>query len=157
MWAAFELFGQYSDVRVTGDFLHGNTSSDSKFVLKSGRIGGALRVMVPGDTIVRFVALVGGGMVIEELSFKGEPGAAPLGFDGDLPYDYYDTQAGVGVFGQIDLGVEVEFSRILIDLVMQNTAQSSKHLEDNDSGHNAFEERPVFLLGPSLRVGYAFW
>jgi hypothetical protein len=143
-WAGFEAMGQYSDIRVSGDVPF--QADDVTFVLRSLRVGLLLRVMYPGRAWIRFVGTLGGGAAIEWLAWRGEPLNHPLFVD----------QQGVGPFGQIDLGVEAELSNILIDVVIQNSVQGTKHF-DLESEANAFDTQPIFVLGPSIRIGYGIW
>jgi hypothetical protein len=143
-WAGFEGFGQYSDVRVSGKVPgHGE---DVNMVLRSLRLGLQLRAMFPGRAWFRFLGTAGGGAMIEWLEWRGEPAASPIFLD----------EQGVGPFGQIDLGVEFELSQVLIDLLIQHTVQGTKHF-DLDNERNAFGTKPMFLIGPSVRVGYGLW
>ncbi len=143
-WAAFEAFGQYNDVRIHGVFA-GDDQPNQQFIVRGGRGGVALRVMLPGERWIRFVGVLGGGAVYDTLVFKNGP-SSPL----------YQSETGVDVFGELDLLLEAELSHILIDLGAQHVAQSSKHFT-HDDGSNVFEERPVLFIGPKLQVGYAFW
>jgi hypothetical protein len=152
-WAAFELAGQYSDVRVPGTLVYDKTpterleSADAEMILQSWRLGAFMRVLFPGRYLVRFVAVLGTGIIIEELRWDNAPDpTAPIFQDGK----------GVGLFGEVDLGVEFELEQILIDVMMQNTLQSTKHF-DQDNGENVFETKPTFVAGPALRVGYGIW
>jgi hypothetical protein len=148
-WAAFEGFAQYNDVRIHGEFA-GDTKENQQFILRGGRIGGALRVMVPGDFWVRFVPVLAGGAAIEEVRFNK---TVPYGTGEDT----YFSKFGVGVFGQLDLLLEIELSKVVIDLGAQASAHSSKHFTNDPDGHNAFDEKPLLYFGPKLQVGYAFW
>jgi hypothetical protein len=153
-WAAFEGMSQYSDIRVSGNLktpavdLEGNPQGprEMTFVLKTLRLGGALRVMLPGKSWVRFVGNIGGGIVVEDLEWRGEP----------VLTDLYVDESGVGPFGQLDVGIEFEFQRVLIDALLQTMLQGTKHF-DLESDQNVFETQPTVILGPALRVGYALW
>jgi len=48
---------------------------------------------------------------------------------------------------------------VLIDVMVQNTVQSTKHF-DRDTGGvttNAFDAEPILVAGPVLAVGYGLW
>ncbi|MCA9624811.1 MAG: hypothetical protein KC731_37565, partial [Myxococcales bacterium] len=151
-WAAFEVFGQYSDIRASGDpgpKLQASldaTTNEITMVLKSVRAGGLLRVMLPGKSWIRFVGTVGGGVTIEWLEWRGE----------SLDTTLFLDDKGVGPFGQLDLGVEFEFQGVLIDVVMQNILQTTKHF-DLKNDRNAFDTQPIPIIGPAIRGGYALW
>jgi hypothetical protein len=143
-WAAFQGVAQYSDVRIHGVF-GTSTAANQAFLVRGGRLGAALRVMLPGDKWVRFVGTLGGGVAIDRLTFQNAPGVPP-----------YEGRFGADVYGQIDLLLEFELSHVLIDIGAQHHAESSKHFSSDD-GTNAFMERPLLTIGPKLEVGYAFW
>jgi hypothetical protein len=147
-WAGFEIWGQYSDIRLVGELAGeaGAKLPDVKMVLKSGRIGPAMRIWLPGRYWLRFVGTVGAGVLLEKLEWENAP-----------PTPAYDTvDLGVGPYGAIDVGIEIEYSNVLFSLTVQNTIQSTKHF-DTDAGGNAFDENPMLVHGPSLRIGYGLW
>jgi hypothetical protein len=152
-WAGFEVGGQYSDIRVHGTLAFDKTpterleSTDAKMVLQSWRAGAFMRIILPGRFFIRFISTVGIGLAIEELSWQNPP-------DPEAPV-FQDT-SGVGFFGQVDLGVELEVEQVLIDVLMQNSLQSTKHF-DQDNGENVFETKPILIAGPTLRAGYGIW
>ncbi len=143
-WAAFQGIAHYSDVRIHGVF-GASSAANQAFLVRGGRLGAALRVMLPGDRFIRFVGTLGGGVAIDRLTFQNAPGVAP-----------YEGRFGADVFGQVDLLLEVELSHVLIDLGAQHVAESTKHFSGDD-GANAFIEKPLLTIGPKLEVGYAFW
>jgi len=172
-WAGFELFGQVSDIRMNGSILITDQQilDDNRversiprvqMKLLSFRFGGMMRIMLPTEGLIRFVGNVGGGAAYEELRFREGKGNddRPL----VLPPPYDATQAqGVGFIAQIDFGIELEVENILVDLVMMNVFQSSKHFDaenvfnDRTRVFNAFNTAPILIAGPALRVGYALW
>jgi hypothetical protein len=148
-WAGFEVFGQYSDIRVGGKLERPGTAFDNRgvtMVLKSLRLGALLRVMLPGDGWVRFVGNIGGGATIEDLEWRDEPVGEPIYFD----------HGGVGPFGQLDVGIEFEYQKVLIDIVFQSIVQGTKHF-DTETDENVFDTKPIAIIGPAVRVGYALW
>jgi hypothetical protein len=148
-WAGFELFGQVSDIRVLGKVEAGAVPVSAKIALQSVRPGGLFRVMYPPRTMFRAIGTLGAGVLIERVKWTSEDGAT-------LPSQYpLEWEGGVGAFGEIDIGVEMEISNVLIDVVTQNIIQSTKHLEVE--GGNIFDEKPSLVFGISLRVGYGIW
>ncbi|HHH30942.1 MAG TPA: hypothetical protein ENK57_21710 [Polyangiaceae bacterium] len=157
-WAGFEGVAQYSDLRIAGTLQVADRTSEFQgremtMVLESLRLGALLRVMVPGDGWVRFAGTIGGGAVIEKLEWRDEPEGGRRGTEG--PAIYVD-ESGVGPFGQLDLGVELEFQNILIDVMAQLIVQGTKHF-DLDNDQNVFETRPILIMGPAIRGGYSLW
>ncbi len=149
-WAAFEGMGQFSDVRVEG------TVKDvpTQYTLQTVRFAGMMRIMLPGHTMVRFVATVGAGLLIESLHWKERH----LLTDGNGTIDpLYEDTNGIGPFAEIDLGVEVELSNVLIDLMVQNSIQSTKHFDHGEAELNAFDGNTHLVIGPGIRVGYGLW
>ena len=103
--------------------------------------------MFPAKSNVRFVGFLGAGVTVQELEFRMPPPQSDM---------RYQPVLGVSPFGLLELGVELEVHRVLVGVSLQNILQSSKHLTHPD-GRNVFDERPLFFIGPSLRLGYAFW
>ena len=157
-WAGFEGVAQYSDLRIAGELQVEEPDSDFQdremtTVLESLRLGALLRIMVPGDGWVRFAGTIGGGAVIEKLTWRDEPKGGLRGTKG--PAIYVD-ESGVGPYGQLDVGVEFEFQNILIDVMAQMIVQGTKHF-DLDNDQNVFETRPILIVGPAIRGGYSLW
>lgn len=161
-WAAFELWGQYSDVRVGGKITlpavmaggSPNVFAEGQMILKSGRFGLLFRGMYPGRSWIRFVGTLGSGILVEKLSWRfsrdGSRQENPA--DRDI---FLDSEVSVGVFGGIDLGLEVEWHNVLFALMFQHTLQGTKHFDID--GVNVFSESPLLVHGPSIRVGYGLW
>ncbi|HZO15092.1 MAG TPA: hypothetical protein VFB62_17575 [Polyangiaceae bacterium] len=153
-WAAFEVFGQFSDIRITGKVDLSPNDADptsaipTKLVLQSGRVGGLIRVMYPPRTMFRAIATIGAGVLVERAEWRA-------GEDGEAAPPLPPKAEGVGAFGQIDIGLEIEVSNVLIDVVTQNIIQGTKHLEV--AGVNPFDDKPMLVFGPQLRVGYGIW
>jgi hypothetical protein len=117
-------------------------------VLQSGRVGGLIRVMYPPRTMFRAIATIGAGVLVERAEWRA-------GEDGEAAPPLPPKAEGVGAFGQIDIGLEIEVSNVLIDVVTQNIIQGTKHLEV--AGVNPFDDKPMLVFGPQLRVGYGIW
>ncbi len=154
-WAAFEAMGQFSDIRVEG-IMHPDTERkvETQYTIQTWRLGGMMRIMVPGRTMFRFVATVGAGLLIEEIHWKNRTGI--LDADGATDARFEDSN-GVGPFAEIDMGVELELSNVLVDVMVQNSIQSSKHLDHGDAELNAFGGNTHLVVGPTIRVGYGLW
>ncbi|MBW2453797.1 MAG: hypothetical protein JRI68_04775 [Deltaproteobacteria bacterium] len=154
-WAAFEGMGQFSDIRVEGT-MHPDTERevDTTYKLQTWRFAGMMRVMFPGRTMFRFVATVGAGLVIEEISWTKRE--AILDAEQNTDARFEDT-GGVGPFAEIDVGAELEVSNVLIDVMVQNSIQSSKHLDQGDGDLNAFGGNTQLVIGPTIRIGYGLW
>ena len=175
-WAGFELGGQLSSIggTGTGEFtqtidlpgqpapLDAHASlAGVKYTLNTIRLGANLRVMAPGRFLVRFIGTLGAGLAIDQLSWTlpatGEPvpnthtGDVLAPSRGQLP----GHTSGVGGYGELDLGIEIELARIIFGLSAQSIIQSTKGLDDGS--FSPYADRPVFFLGPALHVGYGFW
>jgi tetratricopeptide (TPR) repeat protein len=149
-WAGFELGGQFSDIGVSGTLDADPQKREVTYGLQTFRGAAYLRVMLPSKTTVRFVGHVGGGLLFEQLTWENVPGDVVLG------QNLRNSDFGLGGFGQLDLGVELELSNILIDVLIEHMLQSSKQHTSNDD-FNAFKRQAVLVLGPALRVGYGLW
>jgi len=154
-WAAFEAMGQFSDIRVEG-VMHADTEreAETQYTLQTWRLGGMMRIMYPGRTMFRFVATVGAGLVIESIHWKNR--TTILDADGLVDARFEDSN-GVGPFAAIDVGAELEVSNVLIDVMVQNAIQSSKHLDHGEQELNAFGGNTHLVIGPQIRVGYGLW
>lgn len=162
-WAGFELWGQYSDIRVAGKVTlpSGEGGPDrvfenSQMILKSGRFGLLFRGWFPGRSWIRFVGTLGSGILVEKLGWRFSDDGRTNVDPGPIRGEFVDTDVQVGVFGSIDLGVEVEWSNVLFALMFQHTLQGTKHF-DTEDGSNVFAETPMLVHGPSIRVGYGLW
>lgn len=162
-WAGFEFWGQYSDIRVAGkltlpadDGGAGRVFANSQMILKSGRFGLLFRGWFPGRSWIRFVGTLGSGILVEKLGWRFSDDGRTNINPGPSRGEFVDTDVQVGVFGSIDLGVEVEWSNVLFALMFQHTLQGTKHF-DTEDGSNVFAETPMLVHGPSIRVGYGLW
>lgn len=166
-WAGFELYGQFSDIRVAGtvrgvDLLDADTSvvapgtaENVTMVLTSVRFGALMRLLIPGRSRFRFLSTFGGGGVYEILRFH-QRGQVPRIQGATVYDDLHET--GVGVWVTMDLGVELEYENVLFDLVIQHTVQTTKHFDRADRfEENALDAKPLFVGGPVIRIGYGLW
>jgi hypothetical protein len=157
-WAGFQIFGQYSDVRVSGNLKEGQGAQqlETQASMKSIRVGGAVRIMLPGRAWIRFLGTLGLGAAIERLDWDNKGSVkTQTGLDGYQGTDGFE----VTPVGQIDLGAELEVSNVLIGLVVQHSISSTKHFDEKvgDTTINVFDTRPMLFFGPQLRVGYGIW
>jgi hypothetical protein len=171
-WAAFEASGQLSSITGSGPaqfdqgFGPGASSpltiNNSNYTLRSLRLGLLWRVLAPGRTIVRFVGALGAGLSLDQLlwglSSKDEDhrlgsleAKTLTGTAGELP----SSMGGIGGFGELDVGIEFDLSHVIFGLTLQSIVQSTKGL-DTES-YSPYSDKPVFLIGPALHVGYGFW
>ena len=156
-WGGIELMGQYSDIRINGEY-HDTINHDmdgpqeGNYRLQTFRGAAMLRFNLPAasQSKVRFAGGIGGGFVLDRVGgdftgWQGPSGETYRGTDGFRPFPY----------GQLDLGIEVEINQIMAALVLQQSLHSTKHLAPKLRA-NPFGERPQLVVGPFLRVGYAF-
>ncbi len=141
--AAFELLFEYGNIfaRPRDPAFEG-----SGYTLQSIRVGGAVRLMSPGK-LLRFVGGLGGGLAYDWIRFKGEilKGCATC-----------LAAKGVDPFVVTDVGAELDIDHVLIGLSVQAVFQSSRGLEAPGE-IEPFDSKPLIHVGPSVRVGYAFW
>jgi hypothetical protein len=146
-WAGFELMLQLSSIKLEATDRAAGTAPTSG-ELRDLRAGVLFRALYPPATRVCFLATVGGGFLFEQLRWD------------TTNQNLLQKADGLNGFFQIDLGIEIEVSRVLIDVVVQSTVQPTSHLDVQVAGGasaNAFENEAILLLGPQGRVGYAFW
>lgn len=143
-----ELSLQYTEFGFTGEIPDPDTGQpliDAEQTLRALFIGPTARLMLPARGTYRFVATLGAGMAYNECKWSN------LGPDPErFVIRGYRSTEGVGGFFALDLGLELEFQNVLIDLVLQIAAQSSGGLDDTYDG-------AIVLAGPALRGGYGFW
>jgi hypothetical protein len=139
-WAAFEAFVQGSQVTISGTI----SGLEAEYELRSIRLAPLLRLMIPGDPPVRFLGAVGVGAIFEKLDWETD---ATL-----LPQPRFTNDQGINVFGELELGIELEFSNVLIDVVHQMSIHNTRHFDEDP-----FDEDPILVTGPTVRVGYGLW
>jgi hypothetical protein len=115
--------------------------------LSSFRAGLGLRLMTTGRRL-RFVQVFGGGFMYDSITWTPGAGAPPR-----------QGAAGVDGFGISETGLEVDVSRVLLGLTIQQVvgshgaltlAQHDKFSADTYGG-------PQYSLGLGLRGGYRLW
>lgn len=141
--AGFDTFFQHSSL-----FTPSTGTLDAGYTLISNRIGADLRLMTPGK-IVRGVGVIGGGLVLDSLTFdQAPPTCAP---------SVCMNASGADPFLLLEAGVEFEFSGVLLGLALEAQFQSSRGISASMSTTSPFGNDPLIHLGPGLRVGFAFW
>ncbi len=142
-WGGAELLVQYAAMSVTGSL---PTRPQADYDLGSIRFGPAFRLMVPARTVARFVATFGAGPVFDILSWTPSTGRTP-----------YQDVVGWNGFGQLELGVQLEWSNLLADFAVQTAIQSTSGLVVDEVGQSAFGGTPMVTIGPMIGLGYGFW
>lgn len=139
--AGFDGFFEHSSL-----FTPTATDPAGGYTLISNRVGADLRLMTPGK-MVRGVGVIGGGIVFDSLDFeKSNSGCAP-----------FECEKGFGAdpFLLLEVGLELEFSGVLVGVALETEFQSSRGISTDKRA--PFSNEPLLHLGPGLRVGYAFW
>jgi len=121
---ALELLFEYANNPIA-------TRTDSTVRLSSVRFGGGFRLMSPGRK-ARFVATIGGGLAYNWLGKNTSPGGV--------------------AFVNLDTGVELDWSGVLVGL----TAQQTLLLGGTDTAEVELAD-PRVSLGLGARVGFASW
>jgi hypothetical protein len=140
--AGFDGFFEHSSLYTP------SASADNKgYTLISNRVGADLRLMTPGK-YVRAVGVIGGGLVLDALSFDAPlPGCAT---------NVCSDSSGADPFLLLEAGLEFEFSGVLLGLALESEFQSSRGIS-SASVKSPFGNDPLIHLGPGLRVGFALW
>ena len=140
--AGFDAFFEHSSL-----FTPTKNDPLGGYTLISNRIGADLRLMTPGKT-VRAVGVIGGGVVLDALAFeKAQPGCTPE----------CEKASGADPFLLLEVGLEFEFSGVLLGAALETEFQSSRGITNASDTSAPFANNPLIHLGPGLRVGYAFW
>ena len=121
--------------------------TEKGYTLISNRIGGDLRLITPGK-FVRGVGVIGGGMVLDSLSFDAIDSCSPTTLCRD--------SSGADPFLLLEVGIEFEFSGVLLGLALESQFQSSRGISSTKVD-SPFGNDPLIHFGPGLRVGFAFW
>ncbi len=142
--AGFDLLYQHSSL-----YTPSGAQEDTGYTLSSDRFGVNLRLGTTGKT-ARFTSTIGGGFVYDRASFDNRP---PFCGRGCV------KASGVDPFFQLEGGLELDFSGVLVDLVLESQFQSSREVTPvgTTGGLSIFDGQPLVHIGPGLRVGYGFW
>lgn len=141
--AGFDAFYQHSSL-----YAPSGVADDAGYTLISNRIGADLRLMTSGK-VVRAVGVIGGGLVLDSLTFDTGPHACAA--PGCV------NASGVDPFLLLEAGLEFEFSGVLLGLALESQFQSSRGISASTLTTSPFGNDPLIHLGPGLRVGFAFW
>ncbi|MEO7328258.1 MAG: tetratricopeptide repeat protein [Minicystis sp.] len=142
--AGFDLLYQHSSL-----YTPSGAQEDTGYTLSSDRFGVNLHLGTTGKT-VRFTSTIGGGFVSDRASFDNAPPFCGRGCN---------NASGVDPFFLLEGGIELDFSGVLVDLVLEGQFQSSREITPvgTSSGLSIFDSEPLVHLGPGLRIGYGFW
>lgn len=149
--AAFEFMFEYGNVYTTNlnekRLPELPPEGSVSYTLTSFRFGLNLRLMTPGRN-VRFVGSVGGGLVYDIVDFSTTESEQPL--------CRCRPASGVDPFLMGELGIELDFSGVLLGAALQSYFQSSRGIKTKDE-QLAYQSAPLIHLGGGLRIGYALW
>lgn len=144
--ASFEGMFEYSNITI------GSELYDSDYTLSSVHLGLNLRLHTPARR-VRFVGIIGGGLVHDDLDYEWEedPGSSKRqkGCNSDLQCK---PTSGLDPYILSELGIELEFGGVLVGLAFISSFQAMKGLAKEAYGND-----PIVLAGGGFRVGYALW
>jgi hypothetical protein len=142
--AGFDLLYQHSSL-----YTPSGAQENTGYTLSSDRAGVNLRLGTTGKT-VRFTSTIGGGFVYDRVSFDSPPSPCGSGCR---------RSSGVDPFFQLEGGIELDFSGVLVDAVLESQFQSSREITPvgTTGGTSIFDSQPLVHIGPGLRVGYGFW
>jgi hypothetical protein len=131
--------------------------------MHSVRLMGGLRAMAPAENDVRFLLFGGTGAVFSHLSWKlgGDDSEilAAQAANANLPdiRAHFAKASGFDFGIDVDVGVELDFTGIILDLVVQNVVQTTAGLAPEDVGESAFGDRLIWFIGPAIRPGFEFF
>jgi hypothetical protein len=151
-WLGFELLADYG---VTwGDGMAAErgsaTGQTADYTLHSWRLLGGLRALAPAAEDVRFVAFAGTGVAYSSILWSAGDVAQSL-------TSRFADAAGLDYAVAIDLGIELDFSGILLDILLQNVLQTSRGLKPKGATEGPFGDRVMWFVGPAIRPGYEFF
>jgi hypothetical protein len=147
--AAFDFMVEYEDVGIEAQDRNGK----AKYSLFSWRLGPTLRVMTPTEDL-RGYFTVGGGLAHDDVEFVGFDASNQVGCEhSGLCAD----ASGFGPFMVAEAGFELDLSGVLVGAALESVVHSSKGVDRGGSEPSPWNDDAIVQLGPSLRVGYAFW
>ncbi len=152
--ASGELLFEYAHAGASGQARPPYVETTSSAVpmaygLSSLRAGLGLRLMTTG-TRVRFVQVLGGGVMVDTLSWTPQAGAGDITRHG---------ARGADGFGVSETGLEVDLAGVLLGLTLQQLIGSHGALDQathDDFAAHAFSG-PQYAVGIGLRGGYRLW
>ena len=117
------------------------------YALSSFRFGAHVRLMTTGER-VRFVQVLGGGVMIDMMRWDAGPGSLAR-----------QDATGMDGFAMSETGFEIDLHGGLIGLVLQQLVGSSGGL--THAKHDAYAAEtyggPQYAIGIGLRGGYRLW
>ena len=156
-WLGFELAAEYGVTWGAGtvhDIPEDGKNPTAKYTLHSLRLLGGLRAMAPAEDDIRFLAFAGTGAVYSRIGWNSDAQTDSLNNFSTHFADASGTDFAVAV----DLGVELDFNGILVDILLQNVVQTGYALKpDNNVNEGPFDDRILWFIGPAIRPGYEFF
>ncbi|MEJ7729351.1 MAG: hypothetical protein WKG00_09050 [Polyangiaceae bacterium] len=144
--ASFEGMFEYSNINVASE-----TSPGADYTLASYHIGLNLRLHTPARR-VRFVGILGGGLVHDSLKFDEPEATGFARVPGCRPDNECKDTSGFDPYLLSELGIELEFGGVLVGLAFVSSFQAMKGLYEEAYGNN-----PIVLAGGGVRIGYGTW
>jgi hypothetical protein len=125
------------------------TTVPFSYGLSSFRVGLAARLMTTGQR-VRFVQVFGGGAMYDSIRWTPGPGAGGL---------TRQDASGLDGFGISETGLEVDLSRVLLGLTVQQVigSRGALQLAQHDKFSADTFAGAQYAIGLGLRGGYRLW
>lgn len=159
--AAFDFSVEYSDVAIDA-----SNESLGSYSTAAWRLGPTLRLMTP-TRIFRPYLTLGGGLAHVDVEMELEPvGYACLNappadaITGNPSYQRpseCQSASGFDPYLLLEAGFELDFDGVLVGAAFETIMQSTKGIDTDDVDRSPYDDDPLVQMGPSLRVGYAFW
>jgi hypothetical protein len=162
-WLGFEVAAEYGVTWGAGTLHVKDDAQDAptaKYTLHSLRLLGGLRAMVPAEDDIRFLAFAGTGAVYSSIGWNSEPQTlvAQGMADPNAVANHFGDASGTDFAVAVDLGVELDFNGILVDIMLQNVLQTGYALKPkNGVNEGPFDDRIMWFVGPAIRPGYEFF
>jgi hypothetical protein len=166
--AGFDVSYEHSNL-----FTNAGTSSSVSYSVMSNRLSGALR-LIYGGPVVRVLGTIGGGVVIDSLSYTGAPtgngsGSVCVLQEGVCPLagsSAKGSPGGVDAFALGEAGIELDLDHVLVDIVAESQFEATGNFTSTATSASVpgvtspvgiFGASPIINVGPALRIGYRFW
>jgi len=158
-WLGIVLRLEYGATWGDGDMLvDGNAKEKvgASYQLQTWRVMGGLRGVYPPNSVARLVVEATTGGAYSSLTWTRE----------DDKFDtaalapqatYFQNAAGFDVLADVDVGLEIDFHGLFLDIVLQDLFQMSRGLRPKGAEASVFNNSLFWFVGPAIRPGYKFF
>ena len=158
-WLGIVLRLEYGATWGDGDMLvAGNAKQkvSATYQLQTWRVMGGLRGVYPPNSVARLVVEATTGGAYSSLTWTRDDDK----FDTTAlapQSPYFQDAAGFDVLADVDVGLEIDFHGLFLDIVLQDLFQMSRGLRPKGAEASVFNNSLFWFVGPAIRPGYKFF